>query len=182
VIECIQIKNLLRSHSGPLGASPTAIKKWKLPDVPQYHLEHPKALNNTQKGIQMTIQVAGPGTEIDFFRAWNVGFKLFDGFGGDPLNKAIKTLDDVKVYDPEETYENRYHGMTRNDMASSVRSYIRNVPLFRGTEYRVYARYIVVQKGERQLFRFVGLEFVRAENVLGGGPSGPAVRLGTITI
>ncbi len=127
----------------------------------------------------MNLTIAGtPGTEIDFLRASNVGFELADGFHGDPLNRAIPTLDRLSVYDPSEDYEHRYHPMTRADVAAAVRAYIRETPLFCGTTYRVYARYQTLQP--HSIRRFVGLQFIDADALT--GPSGPAVKLGTVEL
>jgi len=119
----------------------------------------------------------GRDTPIDFLRCWNIGYALFDEFSGDRFTSTT-SLDSLQVYDPEETYENRYHPMSRADMASAVRATHREQPFLRGHTYRIYARYQVQNPGGFR--RFIGLQVLDKLALV--GPRGTAVKVGEVEL
>ena len=114
-----------------------------------------------------------PGTTYDFLQSWNLGYKLFDEFDGDNLSHT-DSLSVLQVHDGGA----KFHPMTRTDLAQAVRAYTRETNLFHGRTYRVYARYSRIDGSSKR--RFKCLEFIFNEALT--GPSGPAVKLGTVEL
>ena len=127
----------------------------------------------------MTIHAANePETQVDFLRAVNIGYQLFDEFSGDALSHT-DDLSTLKVYAPEILFPNHpYRPLNRNDLATAMR-YIRS-ELWHGHSYRIYARYHVTHNHSCIFRKFDKLEVIDKLALV--GPGGPAVKLGEVEL
>ena len=113
---------------------------------------------------------------IDYLRASNAGFAVWDAHKGDDL-------DTVQVYEgckrvAADRIKAQYHQLDRNEFSREVAAFNRKVPLRRGHTYRVYVRY--ARSNISNIRVFTRVEIIDHNALV--GPSGTALLVGKIEL